>query len=273
MTEKGNELIAQILEVVTTYGLNVVGAIAILIVGWMAAGWISRAVGRAMGRMKKVDETLQGFFQSLTRYAVIVFTILAVLAQFGIQTTSFIAVLGAAGLALGLALQGTLSHLAAGVMLLMFRPFKVGDFVETGSGVGVVDAITLFFTEMHTPDNVQVIVPNGQLWNTAIKNYSHHSTRRVDIVMGISYEDNIDKAMTVIQNVIGAESRVLAEPEAMTAVGELADNSVNIIVRVWCAAEDYWPLKFDLTKHLKERFDTEGISIPYPQRTVHLLQS
>jgi small conductance mechanosensitive channel len=272
MPEKGNELIAQVLEVVTTYGLNVLGAIVILIVGWMAAGWISRAVGRAIGRMKKVDQTLRGFFQSLTRYAVIVFTILAVLAQFGIQTTSFIAVLGAAGLAVGLALQGTLNHLASGVMLLLFRPFKVGDYVETGSGAGVVDAITLFFTEMHTPDNVQMIVPNGQLWNTAIKNYSYHSTRRVDIVMGISYEDNIDKAMTVIQNVIGAESRVLAEPEAMTVVGELADNSVNIIVRVWCEAGDYWPLKFDLTKHLKERFDTEGISIPYPQRTVHLMQ-
>lgn len=272
MTEKGNELIAQVLGVVTTYGLNIIGAIVILIVGWVAAGWISRAVGRALGRVKKVDETLQSFFQSLTRYAVIAFTILAVLAQFGIQTTSFIAVLGAAGLAAGLALQGTLSHLAAGVMLLLFRPFKVGDYIETGSGAGVVDAVTLFFTEMHTPDNVHMVVPNGQLWNAAIKNYSHHSTRRVDIVMGISYEDNIDKAMAVIQSVIGAESRILTDPEPMTVVGELADSSVNIIVRVWCAAGDFWPLKFDLTKRLKEQFDTEGISIPYPQRTVHLMQ-
>jgi small conductance mechanosensitive channel len=258
-----------IVGLVTTYGLSVIGAIIILLVGFMVAGWVRRSVDKALSRVKKVDETLRHFFSSLAYYAVVIFTIIAVLAQFGVQTTSFIAVIGAAGLAIGLALQGTLSNVAAGVMLLLFRPFKTGDYIEGGGLAGTVKSITLFVTELATPDNVQIIAPNSQLWGSAIKNYSFHPTRRVDIVIGIAYEDEIDKALAAIVDESKKDSRVLADPAPMAAVTDLGDSSVNFTVRVWCNAADYWALKFDLTKNLKNRMDAESISIPYPQRTVH----
>ncbi len=259
--------------IITTYGLDVVGGIIILILGWMFAGWASRTVDSLLGKSAKVDETLRKFFASIVRYAVIVFTILAVLSQFGVETTSFIAVLGAMGLAVGLALQGTLGHVASGVMLLLFRPFKIGDFIDGGGVSGTVEAISLFTTTMNTPDNVHIIVPNGQLWDTAIKNFSKNPTRRVDMVMGIGYGDSIDAAMKAILEIADADERVHKDPAPMVAVGELADSSVNIIVRVWCNAGDYWGLKFDMTKAMKERFDAEGISIPFPQRDVHLINT
>ena len=262
-----------IVGIITTYGLDVVGGIIILIIGWMFAGWASRTVDSLLGKSPKMDETLRKFFASMVRYAVIIFTILAVLSQFGVETTSFIAVLGAMGLAVGLALQGTLGHVASGVMLLLFRPFKIGDFIDGGGVSGTVEAISLFTTTMNTPDNVHIIVPNGQLWDTAIKNFSHNATRRVDMVMGIGYGDSIDAAMKAILEIANADERVHKDPAPMVAVGELADSSVNIIVRVWCNAGDYWGLKFDMTKAMKERFDADGISIPFPQRDVHLINS
>ena len=194
---------------------------------------------------------------------------IAVLSQFGVETTSFIAVLGAAGLAVGLALQGTLSNVAAGVMLLLFRPFKIGDYIEGGGLAGTVKSISLFVTELATPDNVQIIAPNSQLWGSAIKNYSFHPTRRVEILIGIAYEDDIDKALAAIVDEVKKDSRVLADPAPMAAVTGLGDSSVNFTVRVWCNAADFWALKFDLTKKLKNRMDAENITIPYPQRTVH----
>lgn len=260
---------AMVVALVTSYGLSVIGAIVILIVGFVIAGWVRGSVSKGLSKFKKVDETLRSFFSSLAYYAVIVFTIIAVLSQFGVETTSFIAVLGAAGLAVGLALQGTLSNVAAGVMLLLFRPFKIGDYIEGGGLAGTVKSISLFVTELATPDNVQIIAPNSQLWGSAIMNYSFHATRRVDIALGIAYEDEIDKALTAIVDQAKKDSRVLADPAPMAAVTDLGDSSVNFTVRVWCNAADYWDLKFDLTKSLKNRMDAEGITIPYPQRTVH----
>lgn len=269
MEQSIGDLYAMVVALVTTYGLSVIGAIIILVVGFVIAGWVRGSVSKALGKFKRVDETLRGFFSSLAYYAIIVFTIIAVLSQFGVETTSFIAVLGAAGLAIGLALQGTLSNVAAGVMLLLFRPFKTGDYIEGGGLAGTVKHISLFVTELATPDNVQIIAPNSQLWGDAIKNYSFHSTRRVDIVIGIAYEDEIDKAIAVIVDEAKKDTRVLADPAPMAAVTDLGDSSVNFTVRLWCNAGDYWPLKFDMTKNLKNRMDAEGITIPYPQRTLH----
>ena len=270
MNDTATGLADDIMKIVTTYGLDVVAAIVILIVGWIIAGWAGGFTRRSLTRAPKIDDMLAGFFAGLVKYLVLIVTVLAVLSQFGIQTTSLIAVLGAAGLAIGLALQGTLSNVAAGVMLQIFRPFKVGDFIEGGGVTGSVDAVTLFVTELHTPDNVHIVVPNGQLWNTAIKNYSHHATRRVDFVFGIAYEDDINRATDIIQGRIDADGRVHKDPEPMIVVGELADSSVNLIVRVWCDSGDYWGVKFDLTKSVKEALDGGGISIPYPQHTVHM---
>ncbi len=267
------EAMKQGITLLTSYGLNVIGAILILIVGRMAANWLQKKVAVWLRKSDKADETLTGFLSNLARYVVLIATVVAVLAQFGIETTSLIAVLGAASLAIGLALQGTLSNVAAGVMLLFFRPFKAGDVVETAGIKGSVKSITLFVTELATPDNVQILVPNSQVWGTIVKNFSHHTTRRVDMVMGIDYGDDIDKAQTVVQEVVKADSRVLADPAPMVVVGNLGESSVDLTIRVWCQAGDYWPVKFDLTKTLKQRFDAEKLSIPFPQRTIHLVNA
>ena len=262
-------IVDDVVAALTSYGLSVVGAIMILIIGWMVAAWAKRAVIRWSNKSERMDPLVASFLASFVRYGVIAFTVLAVLAEFGVEVTSMIAVLGAMGLAVGLALQGTLSHVASGVMLLLFRPFREGDFVEIGGSSGTVKGINLFTTELATPDNVQVIVPNGEVWGSALKNYSFHNTRRVDLVMGIGYGDDIDRAMTVINGVIAGEARAMTDPAPQVVVGELADSSVNIIVRVWVAAGDYWPVKFDLTKRFKERFDAENIEIPFPQTVIH----
>ncbi len=178
--------------------------------------------------------------------------------------------MGAAGLAIGLALQGTLSNVAAGVMLLLFRPFKTGDYIDGGGVAGTVKSVSLFVTELATPDNVQIVVPNADLWGTAIKNYSHHPVRRVDLLIGIGYGDDIDTAMGIIRKLAEDDERVHAEPEPFIVVGDLGDSSVNLIVRLWCDSANYWPLKFAMTKAIKEAFDREGVTIPFPQRDVHL---
>ena len=267
------EAVKEAMVILTTYGLKIIGAILILLLGRMIAGWTYKAVDRWLRKSENIDETLRGFFANSARYLVLIVTFLAVLSQFGIETTSLIALLGAAGLAIGLALQGTLSNVAAGVMLLAFRPFKVGDYVEAAGIAGTVKSITLFVTELATPDNVQILAPNGQVWGATVKNYSFHPTRRVDLVMGIDYGDNIDSAMETVRGVVNADSRVLKDPEPMVVVGNLGESSVDLTIRVWCNAGDYWPLKFDLTKTLKQRFDKEGISIPFPQRTIHMVKA
>jgi small conductance mechanosensitive channel len=267
--EETQNLLEQVYAVLLSHGLNVLGALAIIIIGFMAAGWARRSLERALSRSGRIDTTLVRFFGSLLRYAIIAFVIIAALQQFGVQATSLVAIFGAAGLAIGLALQGTLSNVAAGVMLLMFRPFKIGDFITAGGQTGTVKEIGLFTTEMATGDNVKIIVPNGQIWGSAIQNFSANLTRRVDLMMGIDYGDNIDTAMATINRVIGEEARALKDPESVVAVAELADSSVNIVVRVWVNAADYWGVRWDITKKLKEQLEADGISIPYPQQVVH----
>ncbi len=250
-------------------GMNIVVAVIILILGFWLAGRVRVWTMRALGRMPSMDEMLLKFFGTIARYLVLTFTILAVLAEFGVQTASLIAVLGAAGLAVGLALQGTLSNVAAGVMLLIFRPFREGHYVEAGGVAGTVKQLSLFTTELATPDNVQIIVPNSDVWGQPITNYTYHPQRRLDMTFGISYSDNIGKAMDIIRAELEADERCLAEPEPFIGVINLGDSSVDIVTRVWVNNAQYWPTKFDLTRRIKERFDENGVTIPFPVRTVY----
>ena len=258
----------QIIEIVTLYGIPVVGALVILIIGFWFAGVASRLTEKGLQKSGRIDVTIILFMASMVKYLVIIFTVLAVLDQFGVETTSLIALLGAAGLAVGLALQGTLSNVAAGVMLLFFRPFKVGDFVNAGGNAGTVNSISLFTTHLNTGDNVHIIVPNAQIWGSAISNYSHNPTRRVDLAIGIGYGDDIEKATGVIHDTIKADQRSHTDPEPVVQVGNLGDSSVDFVVRVWCDSGDYWGLKWGLTRAIKEAFDREGIEIPYPHRVI-----
>ncbi len=265
-----NETVDAVIQIFASYGLDVLGAVAILIVGLLVAKWARHATDSALGKVSRLDQTLRRFFASLVKYVVVIFTVLAVLNQFGVQTASLIALLGAAGLAIGLALQGTLSNVAAGVMLLIFRPYKVGDFVDVGGQSGTVFELSLFVTELNTGDNVRIFVPNSQIWGNAIKNVSFNATRRVDLLIGIAYEDEIGKAVSAIQAVINADARIQTEPAPLIAVSELADSSVNLVVRAWCESGNYWAVRFELIRNIKERFDAENISIPYPQRQIHM---
>lgn len=258
---------------VVLYGMSVLGALITLIIGWWLAGRLAALTSRSLARLPNMDGTLRPFISSLVKYAVLAITVIAVLNQFGVQTTSIIALLGAAGLAIGLALQGTLQNVAAGVMLLLFRPFKVDDYVDAEGISGTVVSINLFTTEMKTPDGVHRIVPNALLWGRSLLNYSHNPTRRIDLVLGIAYDDDIDQAQTAIMDLIGNDERVLAEPAAQSMVSSLGDSSVNITFRFWVNSSDYWATLFDMTKAAKQRLDREGISIPFPQRDVHLYQS
>lgn len=254
------------------YGLNVVGAITILIVGWIVANWLSKRVQKMTTRTERIDNTISPILVKGTKIIVLVITILAMLSKFGVQTASILAVIGTIGLAIGLALQGTLSNIASGFMLLILRPFNVGDAVDIGGTTGVVDEIGLFVTEMHTFDNIAVTVPNSRVWGNELKNFSRNNTRRVDLEIGISYDDDIDKAMKVIKEILDADERVLPEPEPLLSVGSLGDNAVVLLVRPWTETPNVWPLRYDLIQKIKQRFDEEDISFPYPQRDVHLYQ-
>jgi len=267
--ERMREFMDWLIPTVSEMGLSLLGAILVLIVGFWIAGRVRNWIGRALGKLPNFDNMLVSFLASLARYTIIAITILAVLSQFGIETTSFIAVLGAAGLAVGLALQGTLSNVASGVMLLIFRPFRNGQFVEVAGHSGTVKGLNLFTTELASPDNVQIIIPNAAVWGDSVKNYNGHPTRRCDITMGISYASDINKAMAVLKDVWSKDDRVLSDPEAFQGVVNLGDSSVDIVVRVWVNGANYWPVKFDLTKAFKEAFDANGIDIPFPTRTVH----
>lgn len=269
LTVSMQENVDTILPLLIEHGLSFMGAVLILIVGLWLSGRAKVWTVRALGKTPALDDMLRGFFGSIVRYLVLIVVVLAVLAKFGIETTSLIAVLGTAGLAIGLALQGTLSNIAAGVMLLIFRPFKIGHFVEIGGISGTVKELTLFTTELATPDNVQIIVPNSGVWGQPLKNYSAHATRRVDFTFGISYSDDINKAFDVIRAVLAADTRIHKDPDAVVVVGNLGDSSVDIIVRVWSDAGDYWGIKFDITKQVKEALDASGISIPFPTRTIY----
>lgn len=257
----------------TTYGLEVLGAIIVLIIGWWLAGWAKRLVAAALGKIKNSDPTLTGFLSSMVRYVILAVTVVAVLGRFGVETTSLIAVMGAAGLAIGLALQGTLANVAAGVMLLFFRPFRVGQFVDVAGHMGTVKNLGLFVTELSTIDNVQIIIPNGDIWGASIKNFSFNDKRRLDITCGIGYGDSIDDAMVVFRKVMSADERLLLDPELNVFVDSLGDSSVNITARFWVKASDYWQVKWDLTRALKLALDEANIEIPFPQRSVHMVQA
>ncbi len=263
--------LGHIRDAVSVWGLRVVGAIALLVIGWIVARAVRSSLRKALARTH-MDPTLVPFVSNIGYYALLTFLVLAVMGIFGIQTASIIAVLGAAAFAVGLALQGTLSNFASGVMLLIFRPFKVGDYVDAGGVAGSVIEIELFNTVLNTPDNVRVIVPNSEVYGKVIHNYATNDTRRLDMVMGIAYGDDIGTAFQVIARVLDADPRVLKEPAMTVAVGELGDSSVNLVVRPWCNKGDYWPLKFDLNRKLKEALEAAGCNIPFPQRDVHLFQ-
>lgn len=258
--------VEQLVEMSTYFGLRIIGALLLLIVGFWAARMVSGSVQRALSRSRRIDKTLVPFLSSLVRYAILAFVVIAVLSTFGIETTSLIAAFGAAGLAIGLALQGTLSNIAAGVMLLIFRPFKVDDYIEVGGLAGTVNAISLFVTELTTPDNVQIIVPNSDVWGKPITNFSYHDRRRLDLRFGIDYGDDIAKAKEILLDLAREDERVLGDPEPWVRVVNLGDSSVDLGCRFWCKASDYWELKWHLTQSAKEAFDAGGISIPYPHQ-------
>ncbi len=250
------------------YGLNLFSAIAIAIGGFLLAGLASRFLRKRMSKLEHVDKTLIPVMAQVVRYSILLFVVILVMAEFGIQTTSIIAVLGAAGLAIGLALQGTLQNVAAGIMLLMIRPFQVGDFIEAGGASGTVDEIGLFMTRMHTPQGIFVAVPNSKLWSGTITNFSLRPERRLDLIFGISYNDDIDKAIGVLHNLIEKDERVLDYPEPVVIVKNLGESSVDLEIRAWTRRHSYWDLRFDTIRAAKYAFDKAGISIPYPHREI-----
>ena len=272
MGEQFSEYSETLVPIAVDHGLSVLGAILILIAGYIVANWAAKNVRIKAGKSSAVDDTLVPIFAQTTRVFIIIVTILAVLAQFGVQTTSIVAVIGASALAVGLALQGTLSNVAAGVMLLILRPLKIGDAVSIGGTMGVVDAINLFTTEMHSFDNIGISMPNSKVWGAEIQNLNRFETRRVDMEFGIGYGDNMDKAMSIIKDILNEDDRILKEPEPLIAISNLGDSSVDIRVRPWTHRSNVWPLRYDITKKVKEKFDANGISIPFPQRDVHLFK-
>jgi len=273
MEQEMQAIVDQVIDVVTLYGLDVIGALAILIVGWMIAGWVRSAVNRALGKVPNMDNTLRPFLANMVRWVILAFVIVAVLNQFGVETTSMIAVLGAAGLAIGLALQGTLSNVASGVMLLLMRPFKIGDFITAGSLSGTVMEIGLFTSELKTGDGIYIMAPNSQIWNQNIINFARNPTRRIDILVGIAYDDDIDAAQKALHDMMDGDARVLKDPAPMTMVMDLADSSVNVNLRCWANVADFWAVQWDLRKGAKAAVEAAGCTIPFPQRDVHLIQS
>jgi len=265
------EAAGKLQELATIYGLNLLWAILTFFIGRWVAQFLTKFVRRLMDKAE-VEAALAGFAANVTYILLMVVVVLAALNKLGIQTTSFVAILGAAGLAVGFALQGSLSNFAAGVMLIIFRPFKAGDYVEAGGTAGTVEEVQLFTTQFCTPDNKQIIVPNAQITGGKITNYSANDTRRIDLVVGVSYDDDLKKVRSLLESILKEDQRILDHPEPTIGVLELAESSVNFAVRPWVKTADYWGVYFGLMEAVKERFDAEGISIPYPQRDVHVIE-
>lgn len=261
-----------IMQLIETYvlpwGINIVMALAIFIIGKFVVKIVVNFSKKLMLKAK-VDNILVNFIASIISSILLLFVVIATLDQLGVATTSLIALIGAAGLAVGLALQGTLQNLASGVMLIIFRPFNDGDFVEAAGVSGVVEQIGIFTTTMRTGDNREIIIPNGEIFGGTITNYSKRATRRVDMVFGIGYDDDLKKAKEILNKILQEDDRVLSDPAPLVAVSELADSSVNFNVRPWCNTPEYWNVYFDIHEKVKLTFDAEGISIPYPQMDVH----
>jgi small conductance mechanosensitive channel len=255
-------------QLILSYSVKVLVALVILYLG----RWLSKSLTRMLEKAlihRKVDRAVVSFLSGIIQAAIMVATILIALSQVGIQTASFIAILGAAGLAIALALQGSLSNFASGVLIILFRPFRAGDFVDAAGVSGVVEKIEIFQTVLKSPDNKRIIVPNSQITGSAIVNYSAEKTRRVDLTVGISYDSDLKKAKELLEQILKADSRILAEPTAVIAVGALADSSVNILVRPWVNAADYWPVYWDTLEKIKLSFDQHQIVIPFPQMDLH----
>ncbi len=258
-------------ELLTLYGLKLIAALVIFVIG----RWVAKIVGKIIERVMKrkdIDPTIIAFVSNLSNMVLLAFVVIAALSQVGIQTTSFIALLGAAGLAIGLALQGSLSNFAAGFLMIIFRPFRVGDYVEVAGVEGDVEEILIFTTTLKTKDNKIIIIPNAQISNGNIINYTSAGIRRVDMVFGIGYGDDIDQAKTLFMETIKSDSRILDDPAPQVALSELGDSSVNFVVRPWVNAVDYWDVMFDVTEAVKKRMDAQGLSIPFPQQDVHMYQ-
>lgn len=265
-----SHLWVQLQDVITAWGLKVIAAVAIFVIGRWVAMMVRKGV-RSMMEKSTVDPIIIGFVSSIVYLALLAFVVIAALGQLGIQTTSFIAILGAAGLAIGLALQGSLANFAAGFLMIIFRPFKVGDFIEGAGVAGIVQAIQIFTTTLKTGDNKTIIIPNAKLSGDNIINYSAEETRRVDMTVGVAYDADLSKVKAVLNEIISKEERIHKDPAPQVAVAELADSSVNFVVRVWTDTADYWGVKFDITETIKNRFDDEGIGIPFPQRDIHIV--
>jgi small conductance mechanosensitive channel len=266
-----NTIIPKLQELAVFYGIKIIIAVVIFIVG----RWIAKALKNFIQQMmakRNVETTIASFICNTSYVTLMTIVIIAALNQFGIQTASLIAIVGAAGLAIGLALQGSLANFAAGFLMLIFRPFKTGDYIEGAGTQGTVEEIHLFTIQLKTPDNKTVIIPNAKLMGDNIINYSAKDKRRVDLVIGVSYSDNLSKVRQVLEDVLSKDNRVLKDPAPTIAVMELGDNSVNFAVRPWAKTDDYWNVYFDLTEDIKKRFDAESISIPFPQRDVHLFE-
>ena len=271
MDKKTQDIIEGVVAITIEYGVDIVGAIVLLIVGWTVAGWARRGVRHALERVPRMDETLKPFLAKLVWYVVMVFVLVAVLNQFGVQTTSVIAILGAAGLAIGLALQGTLANVASGVMLLFLRPFNVGDYVDAGGIAGTAVEIGLFNTEIKTRKGLCLIVPNKIIWDSPITNFSRNPTRRFDITVGISYGDDVNGAMDLLMGLLTGDERILDDPEPLVVIEELGDSAVIINLRAWAGAEDFWAAVWDLKKAIKVELEAAGYSIPFPQRDIHIV--
>lgn len=265
------EWLPKLVDMITFYGVKIIAALVVFIVGrWIAQG-LKKLTSKVLTK-RKADPTIVSFVEHLVYIALITFVVIAALAQLGIQTTSFIAVIGAAGLAIGLALQGSLSNFAAGFLMIIFRPFKAGDYIEGGGGAGIVEKIEVFTTTLETVDNKVVIIPNAKMLSDNIVNYSAKDTRRVDLDFGVGYGDDLDKVRKILKGVMEADARILKDPETMIIVKELADSSVNFQVRAWVKTADYWGVYFDVIEAVKKQFDAQGISIPFPQRDVHVYE-
>ncbi|KAB0538990.1 mechanosensitive ion channel [Pseudochrobactrum algeriensis] len=264
-----NALAIQISNLVLSYSLSTIGAIIILSVGWIIAGILQRWTRQSLSKFKGFDQTLVVFFSASVRYGILVVVLVMVLGQFGIQTASILAALGAVGLAIGLALQGTLQNIAAGIMLLVLRPFKVGEYINAGAIAGTVQEIGLFSTELKTYDGLFVMAPNSVLWNTPVTNFTRHKARMHDFKVGIGYEDDVQKAFTILKTIISEQKGVLKTPEPIYFVSQLADSSVVISCRYWIEAPNYFTVSNTTTERVKSAFSDEGINIPYPQVTYH----
>ena len=264
------DVMNKLIEWGSTFGIKLIAAIAILVIGRIIAKSIRKLIVKVMDK-REVDKTISSFISSLAFSSLWVFVILAALSQLGIQTTSLMAVIGAAGLAIGLALQGSLSNFASGFLIILFKPFKVGDYVEAGGVSGTIYKITIFTTEYRTIDNKKIIVPNSQIMNGTITNYTAEKTRRVDLVLGVSYESDLKKVKDILMGIFQKHKLILKDPEPFVRLAEMAESSLNFKVRVWTKTEDYWTVYFDLTEQAKLEFDKNGINIPFPQMDVHLI--